>query len=159
MERITISLDQDLAQAFDGLIRRKGYHNRSEAVRDMVRASLETSRLANDEAPYCVAVLNYAYNHHARTLAERITGLQHQHHDLVLSAMHVHLDHDNCLETVMLRGKTSRVRAFAQSLIAEPEVRHGQLNLIPVEVDRSHSHGHSHDHGHGQLHIHTRPRT
>ncbi len=146
MERFTISLNQALAREFDDLIRRRGYRNRSEAVRDMLRGDLEANRLAQGEAPYCVGALSYVYNHHARALAERITSLQHEHHDLVLSSMHVHLDHDNCLETVMLRGKTEHIRQFANSLMAEPEVRHGQLNLVPVDMDPSHGHSHVHSH-------------
>lgn len=159
MERITISLDQSLARQFDELIRRKGYRNRSEAVRDMLRQDLEADRLDQGDAPYCVAALSYVFNHHTRTLAERITSIQHQHHDLVLSTMHVHLDHDNCLETVMLRGKTDLVRKFANALIAEPEVRHGQLNIVPVDVEGGHHHHHGPGHGPIHGHIHSRPRT
>jgi len=158
MERFTISLNEDLAKQFDELIARKGYQNRSEAVRDMVRHELESSRLEKQEAPYCVASLSYVYSHHARDLTERLTDLQHQHHHLVLSSMHVHLDHDNCLETVILRGATGEVSKFANELIAVREVRHGKVNVVPVEMD-----DHGHDHGHGprghQYHVHTRPRT
>src|SRR5882672_8946682 len=153
MERFTISLSETLAQQFDELIHRKGYENRSEAVRDLVRAELENFRLQKQEAPYCVAALSYVYNHHARDLAERLTNLQHEHHQIVLSAMHVHLDHDNCLETVILRGATAEVSKFANQLMAEREVRHGRLNVVPVEMD---DHRHSHI---NQNHVHTRPRT
>lgn len=167
MERFTISLSQDLARAFDDLIQRKGYQNRSEAVRDILRDMLSAESLARDEAPFCVAALSYVFNHHARDLAERLTSIQHEHHDLVLSTMHVHLDHDNCLETVMLRGPTAEVQAFANALMAEPQVRHGRLNLVPVDVDTpSHSHSHTHVHGHSHdtdetvhyRHVHSRPR-
>ncbi len=167
MERFTISLSQDLARAFDDLIQRKGYQNRSEAVRDILRDMLSAESLARDEAPFCVAALSYVFNHHARDLAERLTSIQHEHHDLVLSTMHVHLDHDNCLETVMLRGPTAAVQAFANALMAEPQVRHGRLNLVPVDVDtHAHSHSHSHAHGHSHetddtvhyRHVHSRPR-
>ena len=146
MERITISLSQTLARQFDELIHRKGYRNRSEAVRDMLRGDLKDDRLQHDEAPYCVASLSYVYNHHARALAERITSLQHEHHDLVLSSMHVHLDHDNCLETVILRGDTKHVRDFANTLMAESEVRHGSLNIVPIDLEQGHGHGHVHSH-------------
>ena len=166
MERFTISLSEDLAKQFDDLIRRKGYQNRSEAVRDILRSLLSAESLERHEAPYCVAALSYVYDHHARDLAERLTNLQHQHHDLVLSTMHVHLDHDNCLETVTLRGPTDAVQDFANALMAEPQVRHGRLNLVPVDVDmRAHSHSHSHGHPHGTgdhvqySHVHTRPRS
>lgn len=147
MERFTISLDETLAQSFDRLIRERGYANRSEAVRDMIRRELETRRIAKEEAPHCVASLSYVYNHHERRLAERLTDLQHHAHDVVVSSMHVHLDHDNCLETLFLRGHTEEVRAFAEKLIAERGVRHGTLNLIPVE-DEAAPH-----------HVHSRPKT
>ena len=150
MERFTISLSEDLAQAFDELIHRKGYQNRSEAVRDILRSMLSAESVDRQEAPFCVASLSYVYDHHARDLAERLTTLQHEHHDLVLSSMHVHLDHDNCLENVMLRGPTRKVQDFANALMAEPQVRHGRLNLVPVEFMRHDGHHH---------HVHSRPRT
>jgi CopG family nickel-responsive transcriptional regulator len=156
MERFTISLSESLAKEFDDLIRKKGYQNRSEAVRDMLRDLLKSDRLERQEAPYCVAALSYVYNHHARDLAERLTNLQHEHHELVLSSMHVHLDHDNCLETLMLRGATGEVTAFANALMAEPQVRHGRLNLVPVDLD---SGGHKHDdHHHHHHHVHSSPK-
>jgi CopG family nickel-responsive transcriptional regulator len=144
MERFTISLSESLAKEFDELIHKRGYQNRSEAVRDMLRNLLNSDRLERHEAPYCVAALSYVYNHHARDLAERLTNLQHEHHHLVLSSMHVHLDHDNCLETLMLRGATGEVSAFANQLMAESQVRHGRLNLVPVELHEDHSHHHVH---------------
>jgi CopG family nickel-responsive transcriptional regulator len=143
MDRFTISLDEHLAQAFDQLIRSRGYTNRSEAIRDILREELERSRLAREEAPHCVASLSYVYNHHERQLAERLTAHQHHAHDLVVSTMHVHLDHDHCLETVILRGPTAEVRRFADRLSAERGVRHGQLNLIPTEVEALPPHRHS----------------
>jgi CopG family transcriptional regulator, nickel-responsive regulator len=153
MERFTISLDEKLASEFDRLIRERGYLNRSEAVRDMLRGKLDTLRLQESQAPFCVASLSYVYNHHERDLAERLTELQHHHHDLVVAATHVHLDHDNCLETVMLRGATETVRRFADTLIAERGVRHGQVNLVPVDEDAGHGHAH------GYRHIHSHPKT
>jgi CopG family transcriptional regulator, nickel-responsive regulator len=158
MERFTISLSDELAGQFDELLRKKGYENRSEAVRDMLRNELAAASIERNEAPYCVAALSYVYNHHARDLAERLTELQHAQHDIVLSSMHVHLDHDNCMETLILRGPTSQVSKFANTLMAEAEVRHGRLNLVPVDMDHEHGHGH----GHGsvfQYHVHSRPRT
>lgn len=144
MERFTISLDEKLAAEFDRLIRERGYLNRSEAVRDLLRGKLDSLRLQEQQAPFCVASLSYVYNHHERDLAERLTGLQHDQHDLVVASTHVHLDHENCLETVILRGKTEVVRRFADALIAERGVRHGQINLVPVDVDAGHGHTHSH---------------
>jgi CopG family nickel-responsive transcriptional regulator len=162
MERFTISLDEKLAEAFDRLIQAKGYVNRSEAVRDLLRQQLGQEQVARDEAPYCIAVLSYIYAHHERDLAERLTALQHQHHDLTVSTMHAHLDHDNCVETVILRGPTAAVREFADALQAQRGVRHGQLNVVPADVDTSRRHRHhSHDSGggDGSTHVHSRPRT
>ncbi len=145
MERITISLDDELARQFDALLARKGYGNRSEAVRDLIRGELERERLARAEARWCVATLSYVFNHQERELARRLTQAQHHHHDLHLSTLHLHLDHDNCLEVVVLQGKTEQVRRFSDQVMAEAGVRHGHLNLIPVELEVSeHAHSHSH---------------
>lgn len=159
MERFTISLDEDLARAFDALIAERGYSNRSEAVRDILRAHLEQHRLAREASPYCIANLSYVYNHHERELAERVTHDQHAHHDLCVATLHAHLDHDNCMESVILRGPTAEVRAFAEALIAKPGVRHGALNLVTADFQsQPHRHGaadRSHPHPHG----HYRPRS
>ncbi|NWG30103.1 MAG: nickel-responsive transcriptional regulator NikR [Rhodocyclaceae bacterium] len=156
MERITISLDEALAREFDALIGQRGYRNRSEAVRDLLREWLESARQEAGTG-HCVANLSYVYDHHARDLAERLTELQHAHHDLTVATMHAHLDHDNCLESVILRGPTASVRAFADALTAERGVRHGQINIISVEVENSaHAHGYR---PRGPLkHPHLRPR-
>ena len=146
MERFTISLDENLASEFDRLIHERGYRNRSEAVRDLLRGKLDTLRIQEAQAPYCVASLSYVYNHHERDLAERLTELQHRHHDLVVASTHVHLDHDDCLETTLLRGKTEEVRRFADALTAERGVRHGLLNLVPVEMETGHHYHHFHSH-------------
>jgi len=149
MERFTISLDANLATAFDELMRERGYGNRSEAVRDVLRTHLQRSTEKRDLKGACVANLSYVYNHHERELAERLTSIQHAHHDLTVSTMHAHLDHDQCIETVMLKGPVKRVRAFAEEIIAERGVRHGVLNLVRVELGSPHTHGgsaHSHRH-------------
>ena len=91
MRRLTISVDEQLATQFDELIERKGYLNRSEPFRDLVRGSLEESRLKSGTARHCIARVSYVYNHHERNLATRLTEEQHEHHDLTVSAMHVHL--------------------------------------------------------------------
>jgi CopG family nickel-responsive transcriptional regulator len=152
MERFTISLDTSLARQFDGLIAARGYRNRSEAVRDLIRGTLEGERQRAEPAGWCVANLSYVYNHHERELAERITALQHDHHDLTVAAMHSHLDHEHCLESVILRGPAAAVRRFAEALIAERGVRHGSLNVITLEAE----HHHAHD-DHGAPHVHYRP--
>lgn len=158
MERVTVSLDDDLLAQFDEFIKRKGYSNRSEAVRDVLRDRLQADRLTANTAPYCVGSLFYVYNHHERELSRRITQIHHDHHDLIRSTMHVHLDHENCLEVSLLEGPTAAVSALADAISSETGVRHGKLNLLPVEHDAGHSH-HSHDHDHGRHHHHVGPRT
>jgi CopG family nickel-responsive transcriptional regulator len=152
MERITISIDTALAAEFDQLIAARGYKNRSEAVRDLVRSHLEAQRQVLPASGYCVANLSYVYNHHERDLAERLTALQHDQHDLTVATMHAHLDHNNCMESVILRGATAAVRGFSDALMAESGVRHGQINIVTVEVDGPHAHSHSHSHAHPHIH-------
>ena len=154
MERLTISLDEALARQFDELIAARGYSNRSEAFRDLIREAIESDCRRNSPPRYCVANLSYVYNHHQRELAERLTGLQHDHHDLTVAAMHSHLDHENCLESVILRGLTEDVQRFADTLMAESGVRHGKLNVIALETAEQLSHRHDPK---GKAHIHYRP--
>ena len=152
MDRFTISLDEALAKEFDQLIAARGYSNRSEAVRDLIRGAIESDRQREKPAGHCVANLSYVYHHHERELAERLTGLQHDHHDLTVAALHSHLDHDNCLESVILKGPAAEVRRFADLLMAESGVRHGKLNVISLEAEHRHSHDKQ-----GKAHIHYRP--
>jgi CopG family nickel-responsive transcriptional regulator len=155
VQRVTISLDDALATEFDALAQSRGYSSRSEAVRDLLRDAVRTRR-GEEEAGYCVANLSYVYNHHERGLATLLANVQHENHDLVLATTHVHLDHDHCLETVMLKGPTRRVCAFADSLRAERGVRHGVLNVIDVEPGDHHAGEHAHSHG-GAAHLSPRP--
>lgn len=141
MQRFTISLDDALAQEFDQLIATRGYVNRSEAVRDLIRAQLGNVMLESPEAAWCAATVSYVYDHHEQTLTARLMALQHDHHDLVVSAQHIHLDHDNCLETVILRGPTAAVRDCASQMVALRGVRQGQVHLVALaEAGRQHHH-------------------
>jgi CopG family nickel-responsive transcriptional regulator len=169
LERVTISLEEGLLAEFDRYIARKGYQNRSEAIRDLVRDRLETDA-DEDPAGYSIGCVSYVYNHHQRDLAQRLTNAQHGHHDLVLSALHVHLDHENCLEVTLVRGPTGALRTFAEGLIAETGVRHGHLHLTAVEVAESrHAHGeighttrddaHRHGSNAAHKHLHLKPKT
>jgi CopG family nickel-responsive transcriptional regulator len=144
MKRLTMSLDDQLADAFDAIVRERGYENRSEAFRDLLRQDLGQARLAEAPDGPCVATLGYVYNHHQRQLAARLTDLQHDHHELTVSTMHAHLDHAHCVETLILRGRTNEVRAFAQSVIAQPGVTHGHLQVIPMTSEGHHGHEHLH---------------
>jgi CopG family nickel-responsive transcriptional regulator len=148
-ERFTISLESDLAEQFDAYIEAKGYTNRSEAVRDLIRERLASESLDARQTGQCIAALTYVFNHHELDLAARLMDIQHEHHDLTLASQHVHLDHENCVETVFLRGSVQSVRKFAESVIAERGVRHGNLHIIPTET------GSRHHHGAGSHHHHT----
>jgi len=141
MERFTISLEEKLAEAFDAWIAGRGYSNRSEAVRDLLRAELGRTAIASEKSLHCVASLSYVFNHHERDLTERLADIQHAHHDLTVSAMHAHLDHDHCLETVILKGPTEAVQKLSDAICAERGVHHGKLNLISVELHAPHRHG------------------
>jgi CopG family nickel-responsive transcriptional regulator len=157
MDRFTVSLDEELLAQFDDYIHRRGYVNRSEAVRDILRDKLEAERLTEERSGSCVASLSYIYNHHERELARRLTEASHAHHDLTLSTMHVHLDHENCMEVAILQGPIEKVRRFADAINAETGVRHAKLNAVPVvkRVSAGHHHAHEHDHPH----VHNRPKT
>jgi CopG family nickel-responsive transcriptional regulator len=91
------------------LIKERGYSTRSEAVRDILRSHLQLQEQKRHTQGSCVAALSYVYNHHERELAERLTRIQHAHHHLTISTMHAHLDHEECIETVMLKGPISQV--------------------------------------------------
>ena len=165
MERFTISLDDKLAEQFDGWIANRSYSNRSEAVRDLLRAELGKTTLQAAATQNCVACLSYVFNHHERQLAERLASLQHDHHDLTISTMHAHLDHEHCLETVLLRGMVDAVTHFADQVCAERGVHHGKLNLISVDLHEPHGRSASKNRlaptAHVPLvpHIHLKPST
>ena len=146
MRHITISIDDDLAGQFDRLIEQRGYGNRSEAFRDLLRGALTEESLRQTGAKHCVGVLSYVYDHHQRQLASRLTGIHHEHHDVTVSTMHAHLDHDNCVETVILKGPTAAVVAFAQTVMAQSGVRHGNFHPVPVEIESGKGHHHAHQH-------------
>jgi len=153
MQRFTITLDDDLANQFEAFRAARGYANRSEAFRDLVRERLGSEDLQNREEGHCVATLTYVFDHHQRDLAARMTRVSHDHHDLTVATLHVHLDHDNCMETVVLRGAVRQVREFADRVAAQPGVRHARLHILPVTLhEQAHSHGQA-DHSHAHLHV------
>ena len=155
MQRITITLDDDLVEQFEAFRKQRGYGNRSEAFRDLIRDRLGAEQLASAVGGDCLATLTYVYNHHQRELACRTTQLSHDHHDLAVSTLHVHLDHDNCMETVVLRGPLERVRAFADTVTAQTGIRHGRLYVLPVKAtEQTHGHG---DIAGSQRHLHIEP--
>lgn len=155
MQRVTVTLDDDLMVELDRLIERRGYQNRSEAIRDLARAGLREAAESGDAARDCVAALVYVYDHDARELSKRLTRNFHDHHALSLAAMHVHLDHESCLEVAVLRGPTRDVRHLADHVTAERGVRHGRLVMVPVDVERA-RHAHGEEPSRPHLHVHVK---
>jgi len=146
MQRITITLDEDLIADLDRLIERRGYQNRSEAIRDLARAGLAEAEHDKAAGGQCVAALVYVYDHAARDLTRRLTENYHHHHDLALATLHVHLDEDHCMEVTALKGEVAEVQHFADHIIAERGVRYGRVVTIPAgtgtKVRRSRGHSH-----------------
>jgi CopG family nickel-responsive transcriptional regulator len=139
MRRITISIDDELFATLERLGSRRGYANRSEVVRDMIREAIGRERSEHDERAPCLATLTYVYEHEKRDLARRLTHAQHDHHDLSLATLHIHLDQHNCLEVAVLRGAADAVRAFADAVTAQRGVHYGRLHILPID-----GHGHPH---------------
>src|SRR3954465_9996290 len=132
MQRVTITIDDELMVELDRIIAARGYQNRSEAIRDLARAGIREAAETLDQKRDCVAALVYVYDHNARQLSKRLADTFHDHHELSLASMHAHLDHDSCMEVTILRGKTSEVQHFAEHVIAHLAVRHGRIELVPT---------------------------
>jgi CopG family nickel-responsive transcriptional regulator len=113
-------------ESFDRLIKNKGYMNRSEAIRDLIRASLVELKWEGGEEE-TVGTVTLVYDHHVRDLSDKLTEQQHANHDKVISALHVHLDAHNCLEVLVVRGKARDVKKIADELIRVKGVKHGKL--------------------------------
>lgn len=149
MQRVTITIDDELMTELDRIIAARGYQNRSEAIRDLARAGIRQAAERIEGDRECVAALIYVYDHNARQLSKRLADTFHHHHELSLASMHAHLDHDNCMELTILRGKSQQVQHFAEHVIAERGVRHGRIVLVPTDVMiKPHTHPDGSDHRH-----------
>lgn len=126
LTRTGIAIDSDLLARFDRYITKQGYTNRSEAFRDLIRDRLITQAVEDPEN-LVVGTITLIYDHHSRLLPEKLTNLQHDHHDLVISTTHAHLDHHTCLEVLVVRGKSNRIQKLADLLIGIKGVHHGRL--------------------------------
>ena len=153
MQRVTITIDDELMIELDRIIEARGYQNRSEAIRDLARAGIREAAGTLDTKGDCVAALVYVYDHNARQLSKRLADTFHDHHELSLASMHAHLDHDNCMEVTILRGKAHKVQHFAEHVIAERGVRHGRIVLVPTDaMGEPHQHGPDVSHPHAGRH-------
>ena len=127
LTRFGVSLDEELLEPFDALCAVKGYSNRSEAIRDLIRKALVAEEWHQADGQGA-GTLTLVYDHHKNDLSRRLTQMQHDEHDIIIATLHVHLDHHNCLEVLILKGEAARVRALADKLISCKGVKHGTFS-------------------------------
>ena len=132
--RFSVSLPPALLKQLDEMTAEKGYDNRSLAIADMIRAQLVDHREKSD-ASEIAGTITLVYDHHKMHVQETLTDIQHDHHEVILSTVHVHLDHHNCLEVLIVRGKASVIRKIADELIAAKDVKHGKLTVTTTGKD------------------------
>ncbi|MBQ7585665.1 MAG: nickel-responsive transcriptional regulator NikR [Desulfovibrionaceae bacterium] len=132
--RFGVSLEEEMLKRFDELCEKKSYSNRSEAIRDLIRKSLLDEKWEN-EAEYGAGTLTLVYDHHKNDLSRRLTDIQHEDYDIIVTTMHVHLDHDNCLEVLVLKGDAKRVCNLANKLISCKGVKHGEFCRTSIGKD------------------------
>ena len=125
--RFGVSLEKTLLDRFDALIRERGYTNRSEALRDLTRQDLV--RLAWEKGQEVAGAIILNYDHHQRDMLAKITDIQHDHQDIIISTQHIHLDHHTCLEIVAVRGRAEAVECLAHALRSVKGVKHGTLSM------------------------------
>lgn len=158
--RFGVSIENDLLESFDRLVGERKYATRSEALRDLIRDALVQSRLEEHAGETEVlGTLTLVYDHHAHDLADQMAEVQHDHHEMVVSVLHVHISHDDCMEVIVLRGRTKAVRELANALLSLKGVKHGKLfttlpgQIITSSARRSATHKHKHSHN-GRKHSH-----
>ena len=128
LTRIGVAIEADLLGQFDELITKRSYGSRSEAFRDLIRDALVQEQWTSGTGQV-VGAISLVYDHHVRLLNEKLTAIQHEFHHAMLSTLHVHLDHDHCLEVVVVRGRAAQVKKIADALISMKGVKHGQLTV------------------------------
>lgn len=151
MQRITITIDDDLLQTVDDLMKQQGYESRSEVLRDVIRGFAAKDRLSIPNTQ-CIGTLTHVFEYGIRALALRVAQTHHAHHNMIVASTQVYLDHDSSLEVSVLRGESADVRKFAESLSSQRGVRHSNLHLMPVKVETT-----EHNHGTGSMpheHLH-----
>ncbi len=131
IERIGVSVESDLLNNFDRLIDKKGYPNRSEALRDLIRMSLSENEL-NDPFAEAVGGIFMVYDHHTTGLSYKLNQMQHSHFYHIITSTHIHLDHHNCLEIIVLKGKVAEIQKLADQLGAVKGVKISKVNMIAL---------------------------
>jgi len=134
VSRFSVSLPASLARELDRMTREKGYTNRSLAIADMIRAHLIEHRQQRGDAEIAGSI-TLVYDHHRHHLQDLLTDLQHDHREIIISSLHAHLDHDNCLEILAVRGKAGEIKKLADELIAAKGVKHGKLTITGTGKD------------------------
>ncbi len=134
MQRVTITLDDELLAQLDRHAKQRGYQNRSEAIRDLTRAGLKETGHGIDQNAESVAAVIYVYDHRVRELSKRLADSFHDHHDISLATLHVHLTEESCVEVSVLRGRGRDVQHFAEHITAERGVQHGTVVALPVSL-------------------------
>jgi CopG family nickel-responsive transcriptional regulator len=150
LTRFSVSLEADLLEAFDRFVKEGAFATRSEAIRQLLRRTLTVEAFEGDDKPV-TASLTLVYDHHRPHLVEKLLALQHDHTGQVVASMHVHLDHDRCLEVLVLRGTGEALRSLAASLRGLKGVHTGELALAETAespTHGTHSHGRPHSHPH-----------
>jgi CopG family nickel-responsive transcriptional regulator len=134
VSRFSVSLPPSLLEQLDQMAREKSYDNRSQAIADMIRDHLVEHRqkFGNEEI---AGTITLVYDHHKQHVQEALTNIQHDHHEVILSTVHAHLDHHNCLEVLLLRGRAGAIRKIADELIAAKGVKHGKLTMTTTGKD------------------------
>jgi len=124
--RFGVSIEPELLKKFDKVIKKKGYYNRSEAIRDIVRENILKIDTSDPDSE-AIGTLTIMYDHHEGTLSNKLLDLQHDHHNEILSTTHIHIDHHNCLEVLVLKGKTGNIKKLADNIKAIKGIKHGEL--------------------------------
>jgi CopG family nickel-responsive transcriptional regulator len=135
IERFGVSVPKDLLEKFDRLISNKGYSCRSEAIRDLMRDNIVEQSIAEDKE--VTGTITLIYDHHKRELADKLMNIQHDHHKNIISTMHIHMDHHNCLEVLIVKGKSKNVREIGDRLISTKGVKHGKIVFTAAGRDLS----------------------
>jgi len=136
IEKITrfgVSIEPDLLKKFDKIIKKKGYANRSEAIRDIIRKNLITEK-TEDPDTEAIGTLTMIYDHHAGNLTNRLLDLQHDHHKEILTTTHIHVDHDTCLEVLVIKGKTGNIQKLADNIKSLKGIKHGELVITESKL-------------------------
>ncbi len=130
LKRFGVAIPEDLLKKFDDFIKRTGYTNRSEAIRDLIRAEFAKENwLSNKE---CAGVISIVYNHHKRELVDKIVNVQHDYQDIIIASQHIHLDHENCLEVIITRGNSQKIQKLADKLKATKGINHTTVSFTSV---------------------------